>query len=392
MVDEGSLSAPRILLLADYGETGGTRTYFKQLLTLYAEKHARVTVVRTYEEEDEEIDLLCQQHGFKCFGLKSVVGDNNILEGKPIVRFFLERKLLKNFIKNSASDIVVASVGSPELFLAALSWARKSIYILHTYPQISNNILKRILRKLFYSVLVSSTARLITVSKYSRKRILQAWGLWGRTNDVQVIYSSVGESIITRPLPGNGIISVLTVGHTEWYKNPDIWIEVAIQLRRRSPDLDIRFKWVGDGSRLNECREKIKSLGAETYISFIGSDNNVAEHYDQCDIYMQPSHIESLGLSVLDAMRYGKPCVVANTGGLPEAICDGKSGWVVEVDNVKEMAYRIEMLARDKKLREAMGQNAIKTYKELFSHSRWTKEMWSHHEHMLKAYACALDH
>lgn len=383
MVDKGSLSAPRILLLAHYGETGGTRTYFKQLLSLYAEKHARVTVVRTYEEEDGEIDLLCRQHGFKCLGLKSVVGDNNILEGKPVARFFLERKLLKNFIKNSGSDIVVASVGSPELFLAALNWARKSIYILHTYPQISNNIRKRILRKLFYSVLISPTTKIITVSKYSRKRILQAWGLWGRTNDVLVIYSSVGEPVITRPLPDNGIINVLTVGHAETYKNPDVWIKVAILLRKSSPGLDIRFRWVGDGSRLNELRDRVQSLGAETYVCFIGRDNNVTEHYEQCDIYMQPSHVESLGLSVLDAMRYGKPSVVANTGGLPEVICDGKSGWVVEADNVEEIAYRIEMLARDKKLREVMGQQAKKNYEELFANNRWAKEMWSHHEHML---------
>jgi glycosyltransferase involved in cell wall biosynthesis len=379
MGDEGGLLGPRILLLADYGETGGTRAYFKQLLSLYAEKRARVTVVRTYQEDDDEIDLLCQQYGFKCLDLKSVVGDNNILEGKLVARFFLERRLLKDFIKNSESDIVVASVGSPELFLAALSWARKSIYILHTYPHISGNFLKSILRKLFFSVLVSPTAAIITVSKFSRRRILQAWGFWGRTNVVQVIYSSVGDSIKPRPLQGNGIISVLTVGHTEGYKNPDRWIEVAIQLRKSSPDLDIRFKWVGDGSRLSECRDRVKTLGAETYISFIGRNNEVTEHYEQCDIYFQPSRVESLGLSVLDGMRHGKPCVVANTGGLPEAICDGKSGWVVEVDNVKEMAYRIEMLARDKKLREAMGRHAIKIYDELFANNRWAEEMWSHH-------------
>ena len=200
-----------------------------------------------------------------------------------------------------------------------------------------------------------------------------------------MIYSSVGEPVITRSLPDNGTINVLTVGHTETYKNPDVWIKVAIFLRKSSTDLDIRFKWVGDGSRFNELRDRVQSLGAETYISFIGRDNNLTEHYNQCDIYMQPSHVESLGLSVLDAMRHGKPSVVANTGGLPEVICDGKSGWVIEADNVEEIAYRIEMLARDKELREVMGKHAMRIYEKLFADSRWTEEMWSHHEHMLKA-------
>jgi glycosyltransferase involved in cell wall biosynthesis len=374
-----AFSTLNILLFADYGETGGTRTYFKQLLSLYAEKNASVTVVRTYEEQDSEIDSLCCQYGFRCVNLSSIVDANKILQGKPVIRFFLERYLLKNFVKISAADIVVASVGSPELFLAALCWANRSIYILHTYPHVTKHFLKRFIRKLFFSIFVSTGMNILTVSKYSRSCILRGWGLWGNKNAVKVIYNTAGKDVLTEPLRRGSTINILTVGHTVTYKNPDTWINVAILLRKNSPDLDIKFKWVGDGSRLSECRDKVKSLGAESYISFVGRDNNVAEHYSQCDIYVQPSHIESLGLSVLDAMRHGKPCVVANTGGLPEVVCNGKSGWVVEADNVEEMARRIEMLARNKQLRETFGRSSKEIYNKLFGIDQWAKDIWALH-------------
>ena len=384
MGDDKALTAPSILFLADYGASGGTRTYFKQLLALYAEKHARVTVVRTYEEADDEIDSLCHQYGFTCVGLSSVVGDNDILRGKSIARYFLERHSFRNFVRKTAADVVVASVGAPELFLGAVNLASKSIYILHTYPHTSKNILKGFLRRMFFSIFVSSSTKILTVSEYSRKRILQAWGLWGRTSNVEVIYSTAGDSVSTASIAGAGAINILTVGHVVPYKNPDTWINVALLFKRNSPDLNIRFKWLGDGSLLSECRDRVKRLGFESFVSFAGHDDDVASHYRQCDIYFQPSLIESLGLSVLDAMRYGKPCIVANTGGLPEVVSDGESGWVVDADNVEEMAYRVEMLAKDKMLRGVMGQRATKIYEERFSLKRWAKEMWRIHGDMLK--------
>lgn len=379
--------APSILLLAEYDSSGGTRTYFKQLLALYAEQHARVTVVRAYEKQDEEIDSLCRQYGFSCVGLSSIVGENNILRGKSISRYFLERHLFRDFVKQAGADIVVASVGTPELYLGAVTLADKSIYILHTYPHTSRNILKGFLRRAFFSIFSSSSTKFLTVSKYSKERMLQAWGLWGRTNNVSVIYSTVGNSVATSQLADTDAdtINILTVGHVTPYKNPDAWISVAALLRDRLPSFNIKFKWVGDGSLLGQCRDKVLHLKLGSFVSFVGHDHDVASHYIQCDIYLQPSLIESLGLSVLDAMRYGKPCIVANTGGLPETICEGKSGWVVDVNDVEEMACRIEMLAKDKTLRESMGQQARKMYEERFSNTRWAKEMWRFHTDLLEA-------
>lgn len=378
-------SAPSVLLLAEYGSTGGTRTYFKQLLALYAEKCVRVTVLRTYEKDDEEIDNLCRVYGFRCVGLSSITRKRNIFQGRFPFRLLLERRLFKDFVRNANPDLVVVSVGTPELFLGVLGLSKKAIYILHTYPRISRRRYLGPLKRLLFSMFVPSAARILTVSEFSKNCILHAWGLGARSINVMVVYSTMGSVPKTRVLPKTDVVQVLTVGHVEAYKNPDTWIGMAVLLKKNVFGVDVRFTWVGDGAMLDGCREKVKGLGAESYIEFVGRDNAVAKYYEQCDIYVQPSHIESLGLAVLDAMRYGRPCIVANTGGLPEAVCDGKTGWVVGADDAETMAQKVGDLVRDEELREAMGQQALRMYEKMFSSERWADEMWRHHENMLGA-------
>lgn len=373
------IASPHILLLAEYGATGGTRTYFKQLLALYAEKKARVTVLRTYKNKDDEIDYLCDFYGFECVESSTIVGTRNLFQGRLPFRHIIERYLFKNFIKKTGADIVVASVGTPELFLGAISNVSKAIYILHTYPDVSSNYVKHTLKKLFFKNLISSHTKILTVSDFSRNRIIQAWGMSNKSNNVDVLYSTVGDIVTYKSLNVLNELHILTVGHVVTYKNPDVWIRMAILLKQTMPLVDFIFTWVGDGELLNKCQNKVKNLGAESYIKFIGRDDEIAKYYEQCDIYVQPSLIESLGLSVLDAMRYGKPCVVANTGGLPELVHDGRNGWVVDANDHVVMAKKIGLL-ESKVLREQMGALAIKLYQDMFTKDKWKEQMWRHHE------------
>ncbi len=371
---------PHILLLAEYGSSGGTRTYFKQLLALYAEKHAQVTVLRTYEKKDDEIDQICDVYGFKCINVTTIIGKKNILQGRWPFRHLVERRLFRKFIIKTNPDFVVASVGTPELFLGAISTAEKSIYILHTYPNVANSYLKRGLKSLFFKYLISSNTTVITVSEFSKNKILRAWGMINKSSNVKVVYSTMGEIVIEKSPHALNELNILTVGHLVGYKNPDAWINIAILLRQKMPLTDFKFTWVGDGELLETCRNKIKNFGADSYIKFVGHDSEIAKYYDQCDIYVQPSLIESLSLSVLDAMRYGIPCVVANTGGLPELVRDRANGYVVDPNNLNLMAKKISLL-KNKALREQMGARAKKYYQKKFTSLKWVEQMWRHHKY-----------
>lgn len=67
---------------------------------------------------------------------------------------------------------------------------------------------------------------------------------------------------------------------------------------------------------------------------------------------------EGLPRSVIEAMAYGVPPVVTNSGGSPELVVDGDSGYVVPVHDPVALAAAFERLYRDPALRERMGQAA----------------------------------
>jgi len=372
----------KILLLADYGASGGTRTYVKQLLALYAEKHVHVSLLRIYK--DEEIDRLCDAYGFNCFELSDIYQASNIANLRWPLQTLLERHFFKTFVRNIGADIVVASVGTPELFLGATSLSKHSLYILHTYPGKGAVTYKRLLRRLINLFLIPRQTKVLTVSQYSKQKIIECWGLMRREDKVSVVYSTMGPAKGMNNHTQSEYKMVLTVGHVVDYKNPTTWLCMAIEVNRKFSELKVHFVWVGDGLLLEEFRNKVNELGASNYISFVGYKSDVDKYYRECDIYVQPSRIESLGLSVIDALRHGIPCIVSNTGGLPEVVVDGETGWIIDSEDFRGFANCIESLLVDSQLRDLFGQQALERYDAFFSEKRWSEFMWSHHTSIME--------
>jgi len=172
----------------------------------------------------------------------------------------------------------------------------------------------------------------------------------------------------------NKKIKILTVGHLRWYKNPILWIKVAEIVSKSIGEENIEFIWSGDGELMKECQEiaKSKKLGN---IIFAGYQKDIENIIRSCDIYFQPSVVESFGLSVLDAMRLGKPCIISNRGGLPEVVKNNETGFVIDINNKEEMAEKIIVLIKNKDLRLEMGKAGAKRYERNFSFEIWKEKM-----------------
>lgn len=70
---------------------------------------------------------------------------------------------------------------------------------------------------------------------------------------------------------------------------------------------------------------------------------------------------------ILESMASGKPVIASNVGGSPEAILDGKTGFLIEPQDPDELAAKTIVLLKDKNLRERMGRAARKRAEDLFS-------------------------
>ncbi len=111
-------------------------------------------------------------------------------------------------------------------------------------------------------------------------------------------------------------------------------------------------------------------------IKWIGNSNNVDEFYKQAMVYYQPSKIESFGLSVVEAMSFGLPCVVSCEGGLLEVVQENINGFFVEINNIEDSIIKIGQLVEDSKLRGFFSTNSIIIQDQIFSRSIWEQKMY----------------
>jgi glycosyltransferase involved in cell wall biosynthesis len=104
-----------------------------------------------------------------------------------------------------------------------------------------------------------------------------------------------------------------------------------------------------------EMRTLISELGLEGHVTFAGRRKDVASIMAATDIYTMPSFQEPLGLVFLEAMAMRKPVVALRSGGAPEAIVDGETGFLCEPGDIGGFAGRLLRLMGDADLRRRMG-------------------------------------
>jgi N-acetyl-alpha-D-glucosaminyl L-malate synthase BshA len=122
-----------------------------------------------------------------------------------------------------------------------------------------------------------------------------------------------------------------------------------------------RLLMVGDGPERNRAEEMCRELRLCDDIYFLGSQNAVEEIYAIGDLFLLPSENESFGLSALEAMACGVPVISSNSGGLPEVVLNGQTGFTSAIGDV-----------------EAMGRNALHLLQEGGPWQEFSKRAFDH--------------
>ena len=121
-------------------------------------------------------------------------------------------------------------------------------------------------------------------------------------------------------------------------------------------DKTIQFVSCGTGVWEQKIKDYAKELGIENNCKFLGYRKDVSKILQITDLFFHASHREGLTLSVMEAMSFGLPCVVSNVRGNRDLIDDGKGGFVVDCEDDKTFAEKIDILLKDKQLYEEFGK------------------------------------
>ena len=104
---------------------------------------------------------------------------------------------------------------------------------------------------------------------------------------------------------------------------------------------------------------RIERSPARERIHRVGFKTNAPAYSAASDVFCLPStKREGLARAIIEAMAYGVPAVVTDSGGSPELVVDGECGFVVPIKDSQALADAFEKLYRDAELRRRMGDAA----------------------------------
>lgn len=131
-----------------------------------------------------------------------------------------------------------------------------------------------------------------------------------------------------------------------------------------------RLLFVGEGPDLPKIQWKIKEMGLEDRVHFLGKQDDIAHVISMADILLLPSEKESFGLVALEAMACGIPTVGSMAGGIPELVSHGVTGFLAPIGDTRQMAdYCISML-NNPKLMQVIKEACLTRARSEFSSER----------------------
>ena len=132
---------------------------------------------------------------------------------------------------------------------------------------------------------------------------------------------------------------------------------------------DLKFLIVGDGPRRGELESMRSRLGLDEHVRFLGVRDDVARLLHLARVLALPSHpaVETLPLSVLEAMAAGVPVVATRVGSLPEVIDSGRTGVLIEPGDPRALAAAIADMVDDPVRSREMAEAARGVVQSRFS-------------------------
>jgi glycosyltransferase involved in cell wall biosynthesis len=141
-------------------------------------------------------------------------------------------------------------------------------------------------------------------------------------------------------------------------------IPTAIRAFRRVRDSypTARMTIAGSGPELAALQAVVDGFGLSKQVRFAGRIDNaeMAALYASADCMLNPSTVDNMPISVLEAFASGVPVVSTDAGGIPDLVEDGVSGLLVPVGDDAAMARGVVDLLRRRERAQALRQAGLR--------------------------------
>ena len=229
-------------------------------------------------------------------------------------------------------------------------------FTIHDLMQIRTPEVATPAKRLYYAAVVRPACRranrILTVSEYSRKQILEWTGV--AEERIVNVGNGVGEPFThTGPRHEPGYRYALYAGNHRAHKNLDRLLDAFRDLSNR----DVRLVMTGIPNAAILQSVAQRNIAARTRFTGIVSDVELASLYRGAAVVVLPSLEEGFGLPALEAMACGAPVVASNTSAIPEVV-GGAGLWIDPLDT-GVLRRGIERVLGDPELQASMRWRGI---------------------------------
>jgi glycosyltransferase involved in cell wall biosynthesis len=133
---------------------------------------------------------------------------------------------------------------------------------------------------------------------------------------------------------------------------------------------EVTFYWAGDGPYRQKITDALAKFENFKWLGALEYPDQVRQYLASLDVYALASGIDMSPLTLQEAQLMKKPVIATNSGGIPELMTDGKTGFLVGKGDYQAWIEKIKLLISDKRLAEEIGNNGRRFVESNFS---WEK-------------------
>jgi len=171
----------------------------------------------------------------------------------------------------------------------------------------------------------------------------------------------VGKFSHIKKVPDPDHIRFTFIGYFGKHKGIRVLLDALQYLNNKQK---ITINLIGDGELFTQYKNEVKDTKLKDIVKFWGKIKNIEDAYEQTDVLILPSiWPENQPVSITEAMSAGIPVIASNGGGIPELIDHGKTGFLFEMGNARDLAKKMSELIEEPGQIIVFGNNAFEKIK-----------------------------
>lgn len=144
----------------------------------------------------------------------------------------------------------------------------------------------------------------------------------------------------------NPVLKIVTVARLHWKKGLIHTLEALAILKERG--YNFKYTLIGNGPQFAEITYAVYQFNLEKEVDIAGrkTQDEIIGYLKEANMYIQYSISEGFCNALIEAQAMGLLCVASNAEGLTENVLNEKTGWIVEKNNPKMLADKIQEICR----------------------------------------------